>query len=289
MNKYCNDNRENGFTLIELLVVLLIVGILSAISIPIYSNHKKAAIDAGIQTDIINASRTVADWDIGNGGTIHKIPGPDSKLAKELSLSGNNRVIIRGNSSDYCIIGTNPDGDLGVEGIVYSSSNGGLNQYSECDEDFEPVFIPNTEGDLIFWEDVTETPTAPSESEPLPDTNPPLDGNAANCGNISFTAQEGAFINCQHLASNNKQDSFKLIIGSHSPTDIRWNVDVDLVNMPGRVASNLEAPKAFEAQKISDNKFKVWGKDNSSSGSSPASAFVSEKKSHVLIVKVIWK
>lgn len=288
-----SDGREHGFTLIELLVVVLIIGILSAIAVPIYTNHKKAAIDAGIKTDVVNASRSVADWDIKNAGQIFKIPGPDSKLAQELSLSGTNRVIIRGNSADYCIVGTNPDGDEGVAGIVYSSSNGGLNQFSECDENFQPDSLAEVEGDLIFWENDTESKPAtggdvvPPEEAPV---SPPIaDGTHASCGDVSFTAQAGTFITCQNLASNKKQDSFKLVIGSHSKTDIRWNAEVDLVNMPGRVASNLETPKAFESEKLSASKFRVWGKDNSSSSSSPASAFVSEKKSHVLIVKVAWK
>lgn len=157
--QYVNKSKQNesGFTLIELLVVILIIGILSAIAVPMFLNQRKQALNAQLKSDM----RTVATWMETNKTTDPSAPYPrlakswyspsgtttefsnwpsDITLSKATGIitsdSGNFQGYYGGNSAPagdgFCIEGQvlNSDFDLSSSGtgqrLWYSSLKGGF-------------------------------------------------------------------------------------------------------------------------------------------------------------------
>lgn len=56
------NSQEEGFTLIELLVVVIIIGVIAAIAIPIFSAQQKQSIKAGIKSDVRNLNAVVQTY-----------------------------------------------------------------------------------------------------------------------------------------------------------------------------------------------------------------------------------
>lgn len=85
--------REDGFTMVELLVVVLIIGILAAIAVPIYSGQRKKAHLAAVQQDINNTVILVEQEKARTGSYSSTLPAQTNGTGGTVTLKSEGVVL----------------------------------------------------------------------------------------------------------------------------------------------------------------------------------------------------
>lgn len=127
------EEREGGFTLIELLVVVIIIGILSAIAVPVFLHQREKGWRAQAVVDMKNASTSVESWATDNAGSYAGVNGANEdspQLVGEGFRHGSLvSVDVVSTATEYCIRGFHNQLDdefvfRSTDGVVESGSPG---------------------------------------------------------------------------------------------------------------------------------------------------------------------
>ena len=97
---------DQGFTLVELLVVVIIIGILTAIAIPVFLHQRVKAYDSAVRSDLRNLAEFEESFLVGNTryATIAEVLA-DSEAVR-VSPDVTVTVVLYDAARGYCLKGT---------------------------------------------------------------------------------------------------------------------------------------------------------------------------------------
>ena len=117
---------SEGFTLIELLVVILIVGILAAISLPIFLNQSGKGHDAAAKVSATTAAKAMVIWGDEHGG--YDTATVDDLVKIEPSLANARGLTVSGDAQSFSVT-VDSAGSAGQSGGSFTlerSDSGGV-------------------------------------------------------------------------------------------------------------------------------------------------------------------
>ncbi len=124
------QEKDSGFTLIELLVVIIIIGILSAIAIPLFLNQQKKAQDSAAKADVAVIGKEIATYwvDGTTDPTVEQKPDGYYVAGTKIGNASANVTLTTPKTlskTAWCVAVTNAEGDKSkTPGFSYSAAEG---------------------------------------------------------------------------------------------------------------------------------------------------------------------